>query len=177
MNVFSGYGRAMSRYGVFAGRATRSEFWYFLLGSAMVNLLAKLLDHALGLTSLFYFVSLLLHLLPSITVFVRRLHDTDRSGWLYLLMLTVIGVIPLLVFACQRGTPGPNRYGPEDSVAVPRPREVEAKVAVELPPTVRPDGTNTIAEIERLSALHKAGALTDAEFGQMKARLLGGVQP
>ena len=52
-------------------------------------------------------------LLPGIAVSVRRLHDLDRSGWWMLIILTGIGLILLLVWFCLRGTPGPNRYGPD----------------------------------------------------------------
>jgi len=45
---------------------------------------------------------------------VRRLHDTDRSGWWWLLALVpIVGWIILLVWNCSRGTRGPNRYGPD----------------------------------------------------------------
>jgi uncharacterized membrane protein YhaH (DUF805 family) len=49
---------------------------------------------------------------PSIAVLVRRLHDTDRSGWWYWIsFVPLIGTIVLFVFAVQRGTPGQNSYG------------------------------------------------------------------
>ena len=44
---------------------------------------------------------------------VRRLHDTDRSGWWYLIVLTIIGIIPLIIWFCTRGTIGENRFGPD----------------------------------------------------------------
>ena len=50
--------------------------------------------------------------LPSISVCVRRLHDTDRTGWWWWInLIPLIGQIVLAVFWCQRGTPGRNRYG------------------------------------------------------------------
>jgi uncharacterized membrane protein YhaH (DUF805 family) len=53
-------------------------------------------------------------LLPNLAVAVRRLHDTDRSGWwLLIALLPLIGLIVLIVFFCIRGTPGPNRFGPD----------------------------------------------------------------
>lgn len=52
-------------------------------------------------------------ILPSLAVNVRRLHDTDRSGWFLLLMLIpIVGAIILLVFDVQDSTPGSNRFGP-----------------------------------------------------------------
>ena len=59
-------------------------------------------------------------LIPAIAVTVRRLHDTDRSGWWFLIVLIpVIGPIVLLVFMIIDGTPGPNRFGPSPKEVAP----------------------------------------------------------
>jgi len=50
-------------------------------------------------------------LLPTIAIGVRRLHDIDRTGWWWLIVLTLIGAILLFIWACMKGTTGPNRYG------------------------------------------------------------------
>jgi hypothetical protein len=50
--------------------------------------------------------------LPSLAVAARRLHDTDRTAWWLLLLITLIGAIALIVWYCEEGTPGPNRFGP-----------------------------------------------------------------
>jgi uncharacterized membrane protein YhaH (DUF805 family) len=48
-------------------------------------------------------------------VAIRRLHDSDRSGWWWLIgLIPIIGTIVLIVFYCLPGTPGPNKY---DAVA------------------------------------------------------------
>ena len=61
-------------------------------------------------------------LLPSIAVAVRRLHDTDRSGWWILLgFIPIIGGIVLLVFYVLEGTQGPNRFGPDPKAAAAAP--------------------------------------------------------
>ncbi len=57
--------------------------------------------------------------LPGLAVSVRRLHDLDRTGWWLLLVFTVIGVILLLVWDCMKGTPGPNRFGPDPLAGQP----------------------------------------------------------
>lgn len=60
--------------------------------------------------------------LPTLAAGVRRLHDTDRSGWWLLLMfLPVIGAIVLIVFLAQKGTAGTNRFGPDPLGAVRHP--------------------------------------------------------
>ena len=62
------------------------------------------------------FVALAL-LLPSIGMSVRRLHDIDRTGWWVLLAFTGVGAILLIVWACFKGTDGPNRFGPDPLAA------------------------------------------------------------
>jgi uncharacterized membrane protein YhaH (DUF805 family) len=51
--------------------------------------------------------------LPNLAVGARRLHDIDRTAWWLLLHIVPFGALVLLVFACLRGTPGPNRFGPD----------------------------------------------------------------
>ena len=103
-------------YATFAGRAPRSEYWFWTLFAILVGAAAAILDAAffpgLNVRPVHSLVSLAL-LLPGIAVSVRRLHDLDRSGWWMLIILTGIGLILLLVWFCLRGTPGPNRYGPD----------------------------------------------------------------
>lgn len=55
----------------------------------------------------------LITLLPSIAVTIRRLHDTDRTGWWVLLLVTIVGVFVVIYWECCRGTPGSNRFGPD----------------------------------------------------------------
>jgi uncharacterized membrane protein YhaH (DUF805 family) len=103
----------LNKYATFSGRAQRSEYWYFLLFMMIVNIVTSILDAAiledLPIFSLFATLALLV---PSISVSVRRLHDTDRSGWWLLLgFIPVVGVIVLVVFFCQRGTVGSNQFG------------------------------------------------------------------
>ncbi|MDZ7710803.1 MAG: DUF805 domain-containing protein [Roseovarius sp.] len=93
----------------FEGRAQRSEFWWFALFTFVVSILLSVVGSLLvGLFSLAV-------LLPAIGVAVRRLHDVDRSGWWYLLVLVpVIGpLILIFAFFIHRGTMGENRFGPE----------------------------------------------------------------
>jgi len=94
-----------SKYADFNGRATRPEFWWwvlfnFLLGAA-VGVVSQMVA---GLISLAL-------LLPSLAVGARRLHDTDRSGWLQLVaLIPLIGWI-LLIYWCVQEAKEPNRFG------------------------------------------------------------------
>ena len=75
--------------------------------------------NSLGLLSGLYTLAVLL---PSIAVTVRRLHDTDRTGWWILLgFIPIIGGIVLLVFYVLEGTRGPNRYGPDPKATTQAP--------------------------------------------------------
>jgi len=73
-----------------------------------------------GIFSLLYLVFALAMFVPSLAVLVRRLHDSDKSGWFMLIgLIPLIGGIILLVFVIQEGTKGPNKYGPAQELAAP----------------------------------------------------------
>jgi uncharacterized membrane protein YhaH (DUF805 family) len=100
----------LTNYVGFTGRARRSEYWWFFLFNILVSIVASIFDKAIGAAVLGTLTSLAL-LLPGIAVGIRRLHDTDRSGWWLLISLTIVGIIPLLVFLAQEGQAGANKYG------------------------------------------------------------------
>lgn len=105
-----------SNYATFSGRAARSEFWYWVLFGLLISLAGGVLDGVIfedmEIGPIGALISLGL-LLPGIAIGVRRLHDIDRTGWWTLISLTGIGVILLIVWACIKGTTGPNRFGPD----------------------------------------------------------------
>jgi len=108
-----------AKYSTFSGRASRSEFWFWVLFGTLAGLVATAFDVAIfgidfgtQVSPLNGLVNLAL-LVPSLAVGARRFHDMDRTGWWQLLVLTGIGAVVLLVWWCFRGTDGPNRYGPD----------------------------------------------------------------
>lgn len=104
------------KYFDLAGRARRSEYWWFELFSLIIQVVLALIDWRIGSQVIGDLASLAL-LAPSVAVAVRRLHDTGRSGWwLLLVFLPIIGWIPLLVFQVQ-DSQGPNRFGPSPKAA------------------------------------------------------------
>jgi uncharacterized membrane protein YhaH (DUF805 family) len=115
---------ALKKYAEFSGRSRRSEYWYFVLfyvliymGLALVDTLTGSFNAASGMGILSGIYSLGM-LIPSIAVGVRRLHDTDRSGWWLLIsFVPVIGAIVLIVFFFQDSQPGENRFGPNPKAA------------------------------------------------------------
>ena len=103
-------------YFEFSGRSSAGAYWYFALWSfllvilfAVMDLTFDLVDKYLNFSNLFSLVTLL----PGISLSVRRLHDINRSGWWLLLSITLIGLIPLIYWASQRGDRAENDYGPD----------------------------------------------------------------
>jgi uncharacterized membrane protein YhaH (DUF805 family) len=121
----------LTQYAGFKGRARRSEYWWFVLFSLIVSIVASILDSILGTTygpetdrawagsnGIIGLVVGLALLLPSLAVGARRLHDTNRSGWwLLIALIPFVGAIVLIVFFVLDGTPGPNRFGPNPKEA------------------------------------------------------------
>jgi uncharacterized membrane protein YhaH (DUF805 family) len=117
MNFLEAIRSGFRKYATFSGRAVRSEYWFWALFTAVGLAATALLDSAIfgyhpGPTP-FKVLFEVATLLPSLAVAARRLHDTDRTAWWLLLFLTLIGAIALIVWYCEKGTPGPNRFGPD----------------------------------------------------------------
>lgn len=119
MNMIEAVKSSFSKYADFSGRARRAEYWWFTLFNMIAGFVvpfALLIAFAPATTEgeqLLANLYSLAVLLPSLAVGARRLHDTGRSGWWMLLLLTGIGAILLLVWFVMKGEAGPNRYGPD----------------------------------------------------------------
>ena len=102
----------LERYAKFDGRAARPEFWWFALANFIIEVVLQILSRATVLFGIVLLAYVLAVLVPSIAVGIRRLHDTDKSGWFLLLgLIPLIGAIILIVFFATEGTRGPNQYG------------------------------------------------------------------
>lgn len=101
------------RYADFSGRARRSEYWWFWLLNTVAGLVLSLIGFMIApeAGALIFVIWYLATLLPSLGVTVRRLHDTNKSGWTMLLAFIPFGGIILLIFMLVDGDMGPNRYG------------------------------------------------------------------
>ena len=106
------------KYATFSGRAQRQEFWLYVLAYLILYLIALAVDFSAGTFDLEMELGLftgllgLALLIPGLGVTVRRLHDTNRTGWWILIsFVPLIGVIVMLVFCCLKGTAGENRFG------------------------------------------------------------------
>jgi uncharacterized membrane protein YhaH (DUF805 family) len=133
----------LKRYAEFSGRSRRKEYWMYVLGLIIVAVVLGVIEGATGLTGMvgpygpLSALLLLATFIPSLAVGIRRLHDTDRTGWwillpivpevlavalmmsgnvavggMFLIAAGVLAII-LLVFMVLEGTKGPNKYGPD----------------------------------------------------------------
>jgi uncharacterized membrane protein YhaH (DUF805 family) len=98
----------------FNGRASRSAYWWYALALFIVDVVLQIISSAAGSSALALLVSLILLVvgLSGLSVGVRRMHDTDKSGWFLLLgLIPLVGWIIVIVMLCGSPTPGPNRFG------------------------------------------------------------------
>ncbi|EAN1627467.1 DUF805 domain-containing protein [Salmonella enterica] len=108
------YLHVLKNYATFSGRARRKEYWMFVLVNIIIASVLGIIQALTGIQdtpvlTLFYSLAVLI---PSISVLVRRLHDTGRSGYFaFLLLIPFVGGIVILVFMCQKGTDGDNKFG------------------------------------------------------------------
>lgn len=141
-----GFGEAIKvcfgKYATFAGRARRSEFWWFALFNIIVSAVLNVVDNLIGFVIRFggeavetaggpvtftegnlgilSTVWVIIVFLPYLSVTVRRLHDTGRSGWWWwILLVPCVGFIVILVFMLIAGDPRENRFGPDPKAVSP----------------------------------------------------------
>ena len=105
--------KCLKNYVNFSGRARRKEYWYFMLIQIVLVIVAMILDVIMFGTpiGLFYVVVVLGLLLPSLAVTIRRLHDTNRSGWWFFISLVPLVGIVLIVSLVSDTKPETNKWG------------------------------------------------------------------
>ena len=108
----------LKKYAEFTGRSRRKEYWSFFLLMLAVCIVAGMVDGILGMRGMIAglygpvtALAGLFFLVPGIAVGIRRLHDTDRSGWWLLIGLIPLLGLVLLYFFVLEGTSGANQYG------------------------------------------------------------------
>jgi uncharacterized membrane protein YhaH (DUF805 family) len=163
------------KYGTFDGRASRSEFWWFYLANIAVVWIANFVfsvtgymtggqEGAILLSNLMQFIINLVFFIPFLAASSRRLHDTNRSAWWVLLLITIIGIIPLIMWWAQKGDELSNNYG--------QPTEIEGE-APAVPPAVKqqeevpplkssPPPSPPASQVAALSAEAKSDAVMSA---------------
>ena len=139
------------KYTDFDGKASRLEFWNFMLGSVLLTILAWLIDiNFLGGGQIAGWILSAVLVTPQIAIATRRLHDTGRSGWLQLVGLTIIGMIPLIIWWASEGGKTYKRSSKEIS-----------KSKNELS-----------QELKELKQLYKDGDLSKEEYSKAKDKIL-----
>lgn len=113
------YLEVLKKYAVFKGRARRKEYWYFTLCNIIASIVIGFVDVKIGTYSMKAGVGLLgtvyslAVLIPSLAVFIRRLHDIGKSGWWFFLgLIPCVGPLILLYFMVKDSEDGENQYGP-----------------------------------------------------------------
>lgn len=113
------YVDGLKNYTGFSGRAHRTEFWMYALFNFIAIIVLSIIDGIIGTNGIIVTLYYLATILPGIAVAMRRLHDTDRSGWWMLVgFVPFIGGIVLLIFFCMEGTSGDNQYGPDPKASL-----------------------------------------------------------
>lgn len=158
------YFEVLKKYATFEGRAQRQEYWMFYLFN-IIAMMLSFLPFFLSTTTddagienfgwlLLPIVYIIVMLIPSLAVTVRRLHDINMSGWWILITFIPFGNLVLFILAMMDGTVGANNYGND--------------------PKGRGDSTldTHLDTLERLHDLREKGVITQEEFETQKAILL-----
>lgn len=117
------YLTVIKKYAEFSGRARRKEYWMFALMNFLISILISIVGGLIGKSDGLIAVSLsgvytLFIFLPSLAVTVRRLHDTNKTGWWILIgLVPFIGALVLLIFMVIDSDPDTNAYGPNPKQA------------------------------------------------------------
>lgn len=116
MDIVNAFKRVVfENYANFSDRASKAEYWWYFLAAMLIGIATAVIDVILGTAVINSLVSLAL-LIPGTAAATRRLHDTNRSGWWQLLVLTIIGIIPLILWLVAPSDQTENRFGPVPSV-------------------------------------------------------------
>ena len=119
MNFSQAVSSFFARWKDFNGRSSRSEYWWATLFITLTSIFTNILTLFLGLSGSIVAIIVLLLIvifslflaIASLSLVVRRLHDTNKSGWWYLIIFTIIGALLLLYWYCKKGDEGENRFG------------------------------------------------------------------
>ena len=117
MNFIDAAKSGFIKYVDFKGRASRSEYWYFVLALGLIGILIALVEIYTGMVDSIdsdgplSIIFSIITILPSLSVAARRLHDRGHSGWNQLWILTIIGIIPVLIMLMLPAKEDENKWG------------------------------------------------------------------
>ena len=122
-NCFQAYKKCLQKYATFSGRSRRSEYWYFKLLYYLIFIIIAISivfffidedeNELIKIMNTVYLIYSLLFLIPNISVTVRRIHDTGRSGYFFFMyFIPIIGPFFILYYCICDSQEQTNEYGP-----------------------------------------------------------------
>ena len=120
MNFVEAIKTCFIKYTDFSGRSIRSEYWNYTVFIVVLTFVCDYIDSLIAGVPYWEYtdyygpssvILIITTTIPSLAVSIRRLHDVNRSGWWILLSITIIGLIPLIYWACKKGDETQNRFG------------------------------------------------------------------
>lgn len=110
-NAIDWFMKCLKNYANFQGRARRKEYWFFVLVYIGLSIVAGIIDGVLGTYYVVSGILMLAMIIPSLSVAVRRLHDTGRTGWWYLIAFVPFGAFVLIYWFASDTKPETNQWG------------------------------------------------------------------
>ena len=110
MNFIESIQTCYKKFFDFSGRASKSEYWWFQLYNAIIYVLTFVFQ---GDLALLFSILVIANIIPTYAAAVRRIHDSDKSGWMVLIALIPLIGLYVIVLLLQDGSKGKNRFGPK----------------------------------------------------------------
>ena len=177
MNFGQSISTCMSKYVTFSGRASRSEYWWFYLFGVLLYLLFSIVDEVMfsiydpmrgvipGLVSLGLF-------LPTLSAGVRRLHDVNRSGWWFLIVFTIIGIIFLIVWMCTDSDKEKNFYGNNPKIMDEDQLNENENKSIQPVNNKMSSAGNISDKLKELNNLKEQGLISEDDYQKKKQSFL-----
>jgi len=110
MNFIESIQTCYKKFFDFSGRASKSEYWWFQLYNAIIYVLTFVFQ---GDLTLLFSILVIANIIPTYAAAVRRIHDSDKSGWMVLIAVIPLIGLYIIVLLLQDGSKGKNRFGPK----------------------------------------------------------------
>jgi uncharacterized membrane protein YhaH (DUF805 family) len=108
MNFIESIQTCYKKFFDFSGRASKSEYWWFQLYNAVIYVLTFVFQ---GDLTLLFSILVIANIIPTYAAAVRRIHDSDKSGWMVLISIIPLIGLYVIVLLLQDGSKGKNRFG------------------------------------------------------------------
>jgi len=114
--MIEAYKKFLRNYTNFSGRSTRSDYWWVVLANFLIGFVIGFVGGLTGADKLVTVLTTVYELaiiVPAIALVIRRLHDINKSGWYYfMILIPIVGWIIVLVYLCTPSVNENNNYGP-----------------------------------------------------------------